>query len=907
MILAVPEATADQPKSLELESQDNGDFTFERHVRPILKAHCFHCHGEEPEPSGGLDLRLVRLMFAGGDSGSAIVSGDPEQSHVWQRIAAEEMPPGPKKLSEKERTAIRNWILRGAPTARPEPDNPEDARYTEEELSHWAFQPVKRPPVPEMPPEHAHLEPLDRFIMQPLLAQGWTLSPSADRGTLLRRLSFNLTGLPPTPEELSHFLNDERPDAYQRQVERLLASPQYGVRWARHWLDVAGYAESEGQLVGDRSRPYAWRYRDYVVDAMNRDMPYDQFLTEQLAGDQLIGGTSEANNDEHARLLAATGLLQMAADLTQTDDTLLNRNQVVADTLASVTSTILGLSVACAQCHDHRYDPITIEDYYRLRAVFDPAMPIHYWKKPAERLVEMTDDATRAERARIEAEAVAVQEEISTRRRAHCQTIQDREINAAPEDVRVALRTAINTPAEQQTAEQKALLDRYPTVRTIDWIIGQLVEYDNKAYRGFEEEEKKVAAIRQTKPIERMIMAVRDFEQSVDSHVLFRGDPQSPTAKVQPGELDVLARGRQNQGLAVSGPNDAASGPKVANETHRRLAYARQLTDGTHPLVARVIVNRMWQHHFGQGLVSTPGDFGFNGQPPTHPELLDWLADDFVQHGWSLKHLHRRIVHSMTYQQSSAVVESAGSAEPANSAVSTNSAVSAVPSNATRSSWEFDPDNRLLSRMNLRRLDAESLRDAILSVSGQLSQRLSGPSVPIEEDGEGKTVIGSRLLRDGLFAGVQDVGEQARRRSLFLSAHRSLQLNMLQTFDLPAMNPNCHQRSSSTVAPQALLMMNDSWVLEAADRMAGRATGLAHTENRSPIDLAYLLAFSQPPTPRQRELCQQFLRQQTDLFRNLPDPEWQKRLGEQPDAASHRALASLCHMLMASNQFIYLQ
>jgi len=882
--------------------QAASDLAFEKQVRPILKAHCFHCHGEEPELAGGLDLRLVRLMLSGGESGSAIVAGDLAQSHLWQRIATEEMPPGPKKLSDKERTTIGDWILQGARTARPEPESPADARFTEEELSHWSFQPVIRPQVPGMPAEYLHLEPIDRFVMQSLQQRGLTLAPQADRAALLRRLSFNLTGLPPTPEELSYFLQDNSPDAYQKLTERLLASPQYGVRWARHWLDVAGYAESEGQLVGDRTRPHAWRYRDYVVDAMNRDIPYDQFLAEQLAGDQLIQGPVDPNNDEHARLLAATGLLQMTVDLTQTDDTLLNRNQVVADTLATVTSTVLGLTVACAQCHDHRYDPISIEDYYRVRAVFDPVMSIHQWKKPSERLIDMTNEAARAERTRIEAEAVAVQEEISSRRRAHCQTIQDREILAAPEEVRELLRNAVNTPADQQSSDQKALLDRYPTVRSIDWIIGQLVEYDNKAYRAFEEEEKKVAAIRQTKPIDRMLMTVRDSEQPTASHVLFRGDPKSPTAQVRPGELAVLTRGREMHGLsadtihnniwvtksvtakAESTPQDIGSDKPQA--THRRLAYARQLTDGTHPLVARVIVNRIWQHHFGQGLVRTPGDFGLNGQPPTHPELLDWLADDLVQHGWSLKHLHRRIVHSLVYRQVSGMDETP---------------------DALSTSWESDPENRWFSRMNLRRLDAEALRDAILSVSGQLSDRLSGPSVLIEEDAEGKTVIGSRILRDGLLAGVQEVDEQARRRSLYLSAHRSLQLNMLQTFDLPTMNPNCQQRASSTVAQQALLLMNDPWVLDAADKMALRAAALGASEEVSAIDSAYRLAFGLPPTERERELSQQFLDQQTELFRHVPDPEWQKRLSEQPQAAEHRGLASLCQMLMASNRFMYLQ
>jgi len=554
---------------------------FERHVRPILKVHCFLCHGEEPELAGGLDLRLVRLMLSGGDSGPAIVAHGPAGSLLLDRVNADEMPPGAKKLSAEEKQVLQDWLQRGARTRRPEPEHPHEAKFTEEELEHWAFQPIRLPAVPGEVAPAAAAEAIDRFIEAKALTAGFAQSPDADRRVLLRRLSFNLIGLPPSPAEMAEFLADNAPDAIERAVERLLASPHYGERWGRFWLDVAGYAESEGQVVGDRHRPHAWRYRDYVVDAFNRDLPYDQFVREQLAGDQLIDGTPDPNNDHHARLMAATGFLQMAPDVTQTEDTLLNRNQAVADTLQTVTSAVLGLTVACAQCHDHRYDPITIEDYYRLRANFDPAMPIHQWQTPNQRLFDMTNDETKAERARIEAEAVAKQDDINARRRAHCQTIQDREIAAAPAEVRDDLRQAVDTPPADQTPEQKALLEAHPKVRTIDWIVGQLVEYDGPSHRAFQAEEKEIAALRETKPVDRRLMAVKDRNEPVTSHVLFRGDPQSPHQPVEPGELEVLTHHRS--------PNAVAIDP----DQPRRLAYAQQLTDGTHPLVARVIVNRV--------------------------------------------------------------------------------------------------------------------------------------------------------------------------------------------------------------------------------------------------------------------------------------------------------------------------
>lgn len=874
------------------EGPSRQSLTFEKDVRPILKTHCFLCHGEEPEKAGELDLRLVRRMLEGGDSGAVLVPGEPDESLFWHRIEEDEMPPGPKKLSLQEREIISAWIRQGARTARAEPLDPDEVRFTEEERRHWSFRPVTRPDLPAVPEAGQHRSPIDRFVGAKLRQRGLAFSAQADGRTWLRRVTFDLTGLPPTREEIIDFLADGSADAKRRVVDRLLQSPQYGVRWARHWLDVAGYAESEGQVEKDRPRPHMWRYRDYVVDAMNRDLPYDRFVVEQLAGDLLIDGPGDPNDARHARLIAATGFLRQARDITQTDDTLANRNQTVADTLDIVSSSIMGLTVACAQCHDHRYDPILIEDYYRLRAIFEPVMPIRQWKKPSERLVDMTDDATREARAAIEAEAVALQQEINDRRRAHCRTIQDREIEAAPEAVRVPLRQAIDTPPQEQTPAQKSLLDRYPKVRTIDWIVGQLVEYDNAAHRRFQEEEQQVAAIRDRKPLDRVLMAVRESESPVESHVFFRGDPESPGEAVGPGELSVLVSHRA---------------PRSAIED--RLDYARHLTDGAHPLVARVIVNRVWLHHFGQGLVGTPGDFGLNGERPTHPELLDWLADDFVRHGWSLKRLHRQIVLSRTYGQASGLAPGDRVSAGRSAAAADDSALHA-DAEVARPAWldarQRDPENRWLGRMTLRRLDAEAIRDAILAISEQLDGQLSGPSVSISEDQEGKAVIGSRRLRDGLFAGIDGVGREAARRSLYLSAQRSLRLDLLQTFDLPEMVPNCQRRDASTVTPQALLLMNDGWVVNASEQMARRLwAGAEKAEDR--VRLAFELAFACPPTTEELQDSLAFWERQADIFRQSPDPEWQEKLREQPAAASLRGLASLCQMLIASNRFLYLE
>jgi hypothetical protein len=532
---------------------------------------------------------------------------------------------------------------------------------------------------------------------------------------------------------------------------------------------------------------------------------------------------------------------------------------------------VLGLTVGCAQCHDHRYDPITIEDYYRFRSIFDPAFPLPTWKKPADRLTDLTDDASRGEIARIEAEAKTQEEDIRGRRREHCRLIQDKAINSAPENVRDALRTAVTTEADKQTPEQKALLDQYPTVRSIDWIVGQLVEYDNPAYRRFEEEEKKVAEVRRTKPAPRMLMTVHESASAIPaSTVFFRGDPQQPAKTVAPGELYVLTVGRQPPAIA-----ERAEG---MNTTGRRLAYARQLTDGTHPLTARVAVNRLWRHHFGRGLVRTTADFGASGEMPTHPDLLDWLADDFVRNGWRVKRFHKQILMSTAYRQSSLRNETLD---------------------------RVDPDNLLLGRMNLQRLEAEAIRDAIVAVAGRINLQLNGESVPVSEDGEGKAVIGRRILRDGLFSNTESVGDQEFRRSVYLSSPRALPLNALDTFDLPMMTPNCAQRTVSTAAPQALWFLNDESIIKLSDAMAEQVFAMNLPDPESRLTEVFLRLFAVGPDADELESCASYLQEEASVFRSNPDSAWQETLAKDPQAADVRAFSSLCQMLMASNRFLY--
>jgi len=456
-------------------------------------------------------------MHRGGDSGPALVPGDLPSSLLWKRIESNEMPEGAKKLSAAQKQTIRNWIEAGATTLRPEPENVEDARFTPEELGFWAFQPPRKPEVPRTPQDTngAHAtNPIDAFVRARLATAGFDLSPEADRATLIRRLKIDLHGLLPTPEEIDAFVADPSEHAYESLVDRLLDSPHYGVRWGRHWLDVAGYSETDGNPTKDTERQHDWHYRDYVIDSLNRDKPYDQFLLEQLAGDELIEGDPDPENERHVELMTATGFLRMAPDITATNNGILDRNQAVADMIKVVGSSVLGLSVGCAQCHDHRYDPITIEDYYRYRAIFDPAFPLAAWQQPDQRLIDLTPAADRAAADAIEAEAVRREKDLAQRKREVGQKILDMNLAATPENVREPLLAAIGTPADKQTEEQKKLLLEYPMVRSVDAIVGQLIEFDkvnnNENYKRFDAETKEIAKFRQTKPPARLIMALRD-------------------------------------------------------------------------------------------------------------------------------------------------------------------------------------------------------------------------------------------------------------------------------------------------------------------------------------------------------------------------------------------------------------
>ncbi len=554
-------------------------------------------------------------------------------------------------------------------------------------------------------------------------------------------------------------------------IDHLLASPHYGERWARHWLDVAGYADSDGNGSDDTPRPYAYKYRDYVIRALNRDLPLDRFVIEQLAGDELVSRPWKDLTPEQVDQLAATGFLRTAVDGTSTGgaDLALASNQVVADTLQIVSSTFLGLTVACARCHDHKYDPVPQSDYYRMRAIFEPALDPQHWRKPPQRLVSLATDADRARSAEIEAEAQKLQGALDEKTRKFVNTAREKELEKFPEDQRDVLREASQTPADKRTDEQKALLADKPSLNIS---AGTLYQYDKDAADELKKDGEAIAAKRAEKPVEDFVSVLDEPSGDLPvTHIFHRGDHRQPTKPVGPGGLTIAAP----EGARFEIPPDDPSLPTSG----RRLAFARYLTSGTHPLVGRVLVNRIWLHHFGRGLADSPGDLGFLGQRPTHPALLDWLAEELVRQGWSLKQMHRLIMTSTVYRQSS----------------QHQSAHDAI-----------DSGNTLYARYPVRRLDAESLRDQILLVSGRLDRSLFGPSVPVSEDAVGQVLP----------------ADNSARRSLYLQVRRSEPVSFLDAFDAPLMAVNCERRTPTTSAPQALMLMNSDFVRDHARTMALR-------------------------------------------------------------------------------------
>lgn len=849
--------------------------TFERDIRPILKANCFDCHGEMDPPKGELDLRLRRWLVKGGKTGPAIIPGRPAESLLVKLVRAGEMPKREKKLTPDETARLEQWIAAGAPTLREEPNElPRGMVITEEERSHWAYQPIRRPEIPASRPNDRVRTPVDALLLASLKAKDRRLgfSPDADRITLLRRLHFDLLGLPPTPEETERFLADEEPLAYERAVDRLLEREEYGERWARHWLDVAGYADSDGASADDTPREFAYKYRDYVIRSLNRDKPFDAFVIEQLAGDELVKPPYRNLSGEDLEKLVATGFLRMGPDGTASAaDPDVAKNQVMADTVKIVTSSLLGLTVGCAQCHDHRYDPIPQTDYYRLRAVFEPAYDWKKWLTPAQRLISLYTDADRAQAAAVESEAQKAASEHAAKQKQFIEAALEKELGKFPEGMRPKLREAYQTPGDKRSPEQQKLLAENPSVNIS---AGTLYQYDAKAAEELKTLDARIGEIRARKPPEDFISVLTEPAAAPVpvTYRFHRGDHHQPQEPIKPGGLAVLEADGRRVDFPEKEPGRESSG--------RRLAFARWVASTNNPLFARVIANRVWLHHFGRGLVRTPADFGAMGEKPTHPELLDWLALSFAEQGWSLKQLHRLILTSTAYRQSSLRSEGPGAGE-------------------TR---ELDPDGSLYSRRTVQRLDAEAVRDSILAASGNLNPKKFGPPVPVRADVTGQVVVGvDRTSGDNKMPVDVPLNGEEYRRSVYVQVRRSKPLAFLNTFDAPVMELNCEKRPTSTVAPQALMLMNSQFVLDQAERFATRLRREAGVSRERQVKRAWQLTFSRDPKPGELTRSLEFLTRQETAVAELQvqTKEPGKILPET------QALRSFCQTLLSANEFLY--
>lgn len=790
--------------------------TFERQIAPLLEAHCVHCHGGEAIEAG-LDLRRRSTLLKGGDSGPAIVAGDSAKSLLLERIESGEMPPKDEgRLDPRQLDILRAWIAAGAPLAG-EKEEPLDAgetpaRLTAEDRDFWAFKPLVRPPVPDVQNRDRVRTPIDAFVQARLEAQGLTFNADAPPLVLLRRLYFDLHGLPPTIGEVDEFLADTRPDAYERLVDRLLDQPAYGERWGRHWLDVAGYADSDGYLAADRPRPEAWRYRDYVIDSLNNDLPYDTFVQQQLAGDEMVDWRrAEELSPPMVDSLVATGFLRTASDPTYPGYTEPNEiHQVLSDTMQIVGSAFFGLTIQCARCHSHKYDPISQRDYYSLQAVFLGALDPARWQPSEVRGIPL---ASESQLARVEEHnkktderlAILTVEAAQLTARFRKKRIGEEPPGKLPPEVAERLIAALALPEAARNADQKKLAaDHAKLPLTETDLAGHYPEFKAELARL----QTAIAAETALKKSIPLVRGLADLDGApAEGRVLRRGDFNQPGAPVEAGVPAVL---QQADETFAAEPRYKTSG--------RRLALARWLTRSDHPLTSRVQVNRVWKHHFGRPLVPTIANFGRAGAPPTHPDLLDWLATELVRQGWSMKALHRLMLTSTVYRQSS----------------DNDSAKAAI-----------DPDNVLYWCWQPRRHEGEVVRDSILQVSGKLNRRMHGQPAPVAVQSDGSIVTAD--------------DDEGRRRSIYLIVRRSQHLTMLDLFDTPMMEVNCVERAESIVPMQALAILHSPFAEQAASALADcvLACGAPHDDGR--IDYLYRVLFTRSPSARERQTLRELM------------------------------------------------
>jgi hypothetical protein len=781
----------------------------------ILQQNCWSCHSGAT-PMGGLWLTGRAEVLKGGASGPAVSLDRADQSLLLKAInyRGRQMPPT-GKLPQKQIATLTQWVKQGLPWPEKQAEAPPPAHtgpppVTPETMKFWSFQPVRRPHVPVVKRQAWVRNSIDAFVLHRLEAESLLPNPPASRATLIRRAYYDMIGLPPSPEAERAFLADRSPGAWETVVDRLLASLQYGEKWGRHWLDLVHFAETNS-YERDGVKPNAWRYRDYVIDSFNRDKPYDRFVIEQLAGDELPGRTPER--------LIATGYYRLGI----WDDEPSDREQALYDDLDDVVSTtgqtFLGLTVGCARCHDHKLDPIPQKDYYRMLAFF---AGVNRYGQQCQRPIA-PEAAQRQYRA-----AVAAYEEKVRRNEAAITAIEKR----VREDL---------TPAETEDWQHEENHPRLVKLR-VPKLLAQ-AEFDQ--YQALLEEKKSLA--RSQPPALESALAVTEEPQPRPTHVLLRGSAHAEADLVQPGFPSVL-----------NPPAPIISPTPYTDSCGRRLALARWIASSRNPLTARVMANRVWQYHFGRGIVRTPSNFGFQGAKPTHPELLDWLASELVAQGWRLKPIHRSILLSATYRMSS---------------------------RANPPALAKDPENDLLWRFDMRRLEAEEVRDSVLAANGSLNLKRGGPGIYPTMPKE--VLAGQSMPGSGW--GKSSPEEQCRR-SVYIHVKRSLITPMLASFDGPETDFTCPVRFATTQPTQALGMMNSAFINEQAKVFAAYLQKRAGAAPAPQVRLALWRVTQREPSSK-------------EIDRGL---RLMARLKQQYHASPEEALERFCTVALNLNEFLYL-
>lgn len=844
---------------------------FRRDVLPIFQKSCASCHGPKTRMAG-LDLHETFLVLRGGENGPVVKPGKSNESLLLKRVRDGSMPPGGKnRLSEAEVGIIEKWIDSGASAdAHSVPERGYTSSVADKDRQFWSFRPLRKVAPPSVRQTKLVSTPIDAFVLAQLEAKKLTYAKPAAKATLIRRAYFDLVGLPPSPDEVDAFVADVSPEAFTRLVNRLLASPHFGERWGRHWLDLAGYVDTVGRDVqsnGYKVGDGRWKYRDYVIKSFNADRSFKDFLTEQIAGDELFDWrNAKQYAPDQVEKLIATGFLRTAEDPTDNPEryTPLLQYEVVHQTLDILTSSVLGVTVGCARCHNHKFDPIPQKDYYSLMATLTPAYNPEKWTPVLERTLA---DIPPAARKAIDDENAAISKTIEPKKAALDRLYEKQSlpiIEAALEKVeekdRAAAKKAALLPEAKRNARQKKLVELLGVDVSVKALLAAMPASDKAEAAALRSE---IAALQSKRRHYSTIEALYDDGPVPETFVHRRGDHESKGSVVAPAGLEVL-----------SSPSQVLQSP-ISWSSGRRLALAKWLTcEGTPAaaLVARVYVNRVWLHLFGAGLVSTADNFGKMGSAPTHPELLEYLAGEFIRHGWSTKHLIREILLSRAWRQSSLAADfpsEPGLADPRRT----------------------DPDNSLLWHMRLRRLESEIIRDSMLAVSGKLITKMGGPPIATVTQNDGMVIIDESKISNP---------SDKFRRSLYMVARRRYNLSMLGVFDHPVMSTNARERGASAVVLQSLMMMNDKEVLTQAGFFADRVLGDV-AEVRSDHDLlkrAYRIAFGRAPDSTESTTLSGLLQRERDRF---------QAAGEPAATARRNALGSVCHVLLNANEFLYVE